>query len=105
MVELRSELEEQMLMNLDKKRWAEGLQPVDYEKQQVSSCETLENMIKLSKNYSERIKEENTKTEEEVAVANTGKIDPKNHLTQAASDLLDSNILQCMTTMVATIVF
>jgi 26S proteasome regulatory subunit N11 len=62
-------------------------------------------MVKLSKSYAERIIEENTKTEEEVQVANTGKIDPKNHLIQAATDLLDSNILQSMTTMLDTIVF
>jgi 26S proteasome regulatory subunit N11 len=62
-------------------------------------------MVKLSKDYAERIKEENTKTEEEVMVANTGKVDPKNHLSQAATDLLDSNILQSMTTMLDTIVF
>jgi hypothetical protein len=29
-------------MNLDKKVWAEGLKPTDYDKQTTHSCETLE---------------------------------------------------------------
>ena len=37
-------------------------------------------MVKLSKDYNERVIQEEGKTAEELVVANVGKIDPKRHL-------------------------
>ena len=62
-------------------------------------------MVKLSKDYNERVKEEEGKTPEEVLVANVGKIDPKRHLENDLNDLMASNIVQCLGTMLSTVVF
>ena len=62
-------------------------------------------MVKHSKNYNERVKEEAGKTEEETMIANVGKVDPKRHLANSVQDLMSDNILQVLGTMLATVVF
>ncbi len=62
-------------------------------------------MLKLSKDYNERVQEEEGKTAEERIVANVGKIDPKRHLESDVATLMASNIVQCLGAMLDTIVF
>jgi len=62
-------------------------------------------MLKLSKDYNERVQEEEGKTAEERIVANVGKIDPKRHLESDVAALMASNIVQCLGAMLDTIVF
>ena len=62
-------------------------------------------MAKHSKNYNDRVKEEEGQTAEEVLVANVGKIDPKRHLESDLNELMADNILQVLGTMLATVVF
>jgi 26S proteasome regulatory subunit N11 len=101
----KNDLEEQMLMNLHKKDWTHGLKIQRYEDQQKYSEKMLEEMARLSKDYSARVKEEEGKTQEEVEVMNVGKIDPKRHLENNVQDLMASAILQCLGTMIDTVVF
>lgn len=101
----KNDLEEQMLMNLHKKDWTHGLQIQRYEDQQKYSEKMLDEMARLSKDYSARVKEEEGKTLEEVEVMNVGKIDPKRHLESNVQDLMASAILQCLGTMIDTVVF
>ena len=62
-------------------------------------------MVKLSKDYNERVLQEEGKTAEELVVANVGKIDPKRHLESHIADLMSDNIVQCLGTMLCTVVF
>ena len=62
-------------------------------------------MLKLSKDYNERVKEEEGKTAEQLLVGNVGKIDPKRHLDSDVATLMASNIVQCLGAMLDTIVF
>lgn len=62
-------------------------------------------MLQLTKDYNERIKEEEQKTAEELIVANVGKVDPKKHLENDAHELMAMNTVQCLGTMLNTIVF
>lgn len=101
----KNDLEEQMLMNLHKKDWTAGLQIQKYEDQKKYSEEVLDKMSKLSKEYCTRVKEEEGKTQEEVEVMNVGKVDPKKHLESDVHDLMASSILQCLGTMIDTVVF
>lgn len=101
----KNDLEEQMLMNLHKKDWTNGLLLKRFEDQQKSSENVLETMVRLSKDYIARVKEEEGKTPEEVEVLNVGKIDPKKHLESDLHDLMASSILQCLGTMINTVVF
>ena len=45
------------------------------------------------------------KTPEELAILHVGKIDPKRHLEQHVNDLMASNIVQSLGTMLDTVVF
>lgn len=101
----KNELEEQMLMNLHKQRWTDGLKLKSFEKHSESNAEIMEKLVKLTSDYNDRVKEEEDKTAEEVVVANVGKIDPKQHLETNIRELMDSNILQTMCTMLDTVVF
>ena len=101
----KNELEEQMLTNLYKKTWAEGLRTKRFEDHAKANDKVVKNMLQLTKDYNERVKEEEGKTPEEVLVANVGKIDPKRHLENDLNDLMASNIVQCLGTMFSTVVF
>lgn len=101
----KNDLEEQMLMNLHKQGWAMGLTTQKYEDHQTSNEDTIKTMLNLSKEYNERVQEEDGKTAQELAVANVGKIDPKRHLENHVADLMASNIVQSLGTMLSTVVF
>ncbi|CAM9209458.1 unnamed protein product [Chrysoparadoxa australica] len=102
----KNELEEQMLMNLNKRQqWAEGLILQRFEDHQGDNEKAISSMLHLSKGYNERVLEEEGKTAEEVAVLNVGKIDPKRHLEAHVSELMASNIVQCLGAMLDTVVF
>jgi 26S proteasome regulatory subunit N11 len=101
----KNELEEQMLMNLHKRNWTSGLSLEKFEDHQQSNENFVEKMLKLTKDYNERVQQEEGKTTEEILVDNVGKIDPKRHLEASVSDLMSSNIIQCLGTMLDTVVF
>jgi hypothetical protein len=94
----------------------------------------LSDMAHLSKNYCERVKEEEGRTPEEVwlywsigcvlswilfyvfvlyvrclydqmEVMNVGKVDPKRHLEADVTELLANSIVQCLGTMIDTVAF
>merc|ERR1711933_236824 len=101
----KNELEEQMLMNLHKRNWTSGLSISRFEHLQEKNEEVVEKMLKLTKDYNERVQEEEGKTSEQILVENVGKIDPKRHLESSVADLMSSNIIQCLGTMLDTVVF
>lgn len=101
----KNDLEEQMLMNLHKKDWTAGMYIQKYEMHQKNTEELMEEMAQLSKAYMARVKEEEGKTEEEIEVANVGKIDPKRHLDNDVNELMAKSIIQCLGTMIDTVVF
>lgn len=101
----KNDVEEQMLMNLHKKNWSSGLVLPKIETHQTSTLALLDNMSKLSKDYARRVKEEDGKNEEELYLLSVGKVDPKKHLENAVYDLISLNILQCLGTMIDTVVF
>lgn len=49
--------------------------------------------------------QEEGKTSEEVMVENVGKVDPKKHLEGCVADLMSANIIQCLGTMLDTVIF
>lgn len=101
----KNELEEQMLTNLYKQTWAAGLTTKEFERHDEQNLEHILTMAKHSKNYNDRVKSEEGKTQEQVLVANVGKVDPKRHLQTCVDDLMAENIIQVLGTMLATIVF
>ena len=92
-----------MLMNLHRKDWSSGLMIKNYQLSQKRCEQTLTDMAKLSKNYAEKVKEEEGKTPEEIEVMNVGKIDPRRHLESDVHDLMAESIIQCLGTMLSTV--
>jgi 26S proteasome regulatory subunit N11 len=101
----KNDLEEQMLMNLHRKDWTAGLLVKRFEEHQKIAETLLEDMARLSLEYSKRVKEEEKHSPEEIEIMNVGKVDPKRHLESDVSDLLSSCIVQCLGTMIDTVVF
>ena len=101
----KNELEEQMLMNLHKSNWATGLSVDKFEDHQKTSEDLVDKMLKLTKDYNERMQQEEGKSTEEILVENVGKVDPKRHLEASVNDLMSANIIQCLGTMLDTVVF
>lgn len=62
-------------------------------------------MLKLSKEYNQRVQEEEGKTVDELAVLNVGKVDPKRHLENDVSELMAANIVQSLGAMLDTVIF
>lgn len=101
----KNDLEEQMLMNLNKKDWTAGLLIQRFEEHQKQSELMLNGMTRLSKDYCKRIKEEEGKTAEEIEIMNVGKIDPRKHLDNDVNELMAAAVVQCLGTMIDTVVF
>merc|ERR1711881_193673 len=101
----KNKLEQQMLLNLHKKNWNDGLALANYEKQSCENEETVKAMIKLVKNYKTMVDEERTLSEDKLAIRHVGKINPKRHLEEKVEVLMSENITQCLTAMLSTVVF
>ena len=72
----KNDLEEQMLMNLHKKDWSQGLQTQPRGEHQAQIEKLLDAMKRSSsKGYVERVKQEEGLTAEEVAARNVGHVD------------------------------
>jgi len=101
----KNELEEQMLMNLNKRNWTSGLSVTKFEDHRDQTVATVDQMLQLTQAYHERIIEEQGKTAKQILVDNVGKLDPKRHLESAVADLMGNNLVQCLGTMLDTVVF
>merc|ERR1719152_861199 len=101
----KNELEEKMLMNLHRRTWSRGLELVEFGKVTSGNESGLEDLVKYADGYKKRIDDEETKTAEELLVSTVGKIEPKKRLEAGVRDMLVYNIVQCLGTMLATVVF
>ncbi|KAF1315290.1 26s proteasome non-atpase regulatory subunit 14, partial [Globisporangium splendens] len=101
----KNELEEQMLMNLHKNTWSDGLVLTKFEDHAVENEKTVKAMLSLTEQYNKRVQEEEEKTPEELEILNVGKLDPKKHLEGDVYDLMALNTVQCLGAMLDTIVF
>ena len=98
-------LEELMLLNLQKHTWTSGLRLTDFNQHTKHSSKCLEEFKELSTKYDEDVKEEGAVPLEKRVVARAGKMNSKRHLEQGAEKLMASNVVQCLGTMLDTIVF
>ncbi|KAI2659374.1 26S proteasome non-ATPase regulatory subunit 14 [Labeo rohita] len=95
----------QMLLNLHKKSWMEGLTLQDYSEHCKLNETIVKEMLELAKNYNKAVEEEDKMTPEQLAIKNVGKQDPKRHLEEHVDVLMTSNIVQCLAAMLDTVVF
>ena len=101
----KNELEIQMLSNLHKKQWTNGLKLEDFRAQTERNQKTVESMARMAKAYHELIKEENELDAEKFALANVGKINAKKRLEKDVEELMTSNIVQALGAMLDTVMF
>merc|ERR1712241_1207492 len=101
----KNELEQQMLMNLNKKSWSDGLTLRDYKDHCDLNQGTVNEMLTLAKNYDKALEEEEKMTTDQLAIKNVGKQDPKRHLEEKVDVLMTSNIVQCLGAMLDAVVF
>jgi len=73
----KNELEQRMLMNLNKKSWVDGLTLRDYNQHCNLNQQTVGEMLQLAKNYDKALEEEEKMTAEQLAIKNVGKLDPQ----------------------------
>jgi len=101
----KNELEQRMLMNLNKKSWVDGLTLRDYNQHCSLNQDTVGEMLKLAKDYDKALGDEEKMTPEQLAIKNVGKLDPKRHLEEKVDVLMTNNVVQLLGAMLDTIVF
>lgn len=101
----KNELEQKMLLNLHKKGWEDGMTLQHYGDHCNANQKTVEEMLKLAKEYKTAVEDEDTMTKEQLAIKNVGKQDPKRHLEEKVDLLMSSNIMQCLGAMLDTVIF
>merc|ERR1712039_1029933 len=101
----KNELEQRMLMNLNKKSWVDGLTLRDYNHHCNLNQQTVGEMLQLAKNYDKALEEEEKMTPSQLAIKNVGKLDPKRHLEEKVDVLMTNNVVQLLGAMLDTIVF
>jgi len=98
----KNDLEQKMLLNLYKKKWNEGLKLEKFDTHAEKNETKVKDMGKLAVEYAKWIEMEMKKTKTEMVVSTIGKVDPKKHLQQNVEDLMSSNIVQSLGTMIDT---
>jgi len=101
----KNELEQKMLLNLHKRKWLDGLRLDDFSKHAKTNEEVVESVTDLTAKYRQLIEDEMKYTEQELVVRNVGKVDPKKGLSTNVEQLLTNNILQCLGSMLDTVIF
>lgn len=93
----KTEKETDMLLNLHKKEWTSGLKLKNHDDHDCANLESSEKLIKVAKQYVERIQEEKTLTDDQLKTRYVGKQDPKKHLTETAERLIEDNNVAIIT--------
>ena len=101
----KNENEQKMLLNLNKTMWANSLKLREYTEQEKSNVEAIKNLEILTNQYNKWIKEETNKSTDEFVVSSVGKTNPKNRLAQEIDQNLNDNVMNCLGTMLNTVVF
>lgn len=101
----KNELEQQMLLNLHKKSWMDGMKLADHKEHCSHNEKTVQSMLELAKAYVKSVEEEDKMSPEQLAIKNVGKQDPKRHIEEQVDVLMTSNISQCLGAMIDTVVF
>jgi len=101
----KNELEEKMLLNLNKSKWSEGLRMERFDAHGSHNEKVVTELKDLADRYEKAVEEEDRLTAKELAVKNVGRQDAKKHLEENVQSLMSSNIVQSLGAMLDTICF
>eukprot|EP00924_Labyrinthula_sp_SR-Ha-C_P015073 maker-scaffold_9-snap-gene-7.26-mRNA-1 protein AED:0.01 eAED:0.01 QI:111/1/1/1/1/1/3/929/315 len=102
-----NELETKLLSNIYTKSWTTSFtgEMKQFEHNSEQNKADIQRMVRLAKQFNERLKQEEEKTKDEVDLENVGKVDPKKHLEDIVDNLLTENIDQSLSIGVNTMIF
>jgi len=100
----KNELEQKMLLNLNKKNWTHGLTLKNYDEHTEENEQMMKKMLSLAEQYNKSVIEETTMTEDQLKTRHVGKQDPKRHLQESVEQNMDSNIVQCLSAMLDNVI-
>lgn len=101
----KNEFEQRMLSNLNKQSWTNSLKVTDFATQEAQNLDRLTQLEKLTGHYSKWIKQESSMKREEFVVSQTGKLNPKKRLEEEIEETMNSNVIDCLGTMLNTVCF
>ena len=101
----KNELEEKMLLNLDKPRWSDGLKVRNFTEHRKGNEKVVGEMRDLAGKYQKAVQEEAELTKREIVVKAAGRTDAKKRLSENANDLMAKNITQQLGAMLDTVCF
>ncbi|KAG9235603.1 26S proteasome regulatory subunit [Amylocarpus encephaloides] len=96
----KNALEENMLMNLHKHVWTEGLEMNDFRVEADRNKERFQKLVGLADGYEKRVKEETELTKDQLKTRYVGKVDPKKHLEDVGQQLIEDNIVSVSRQMI-----
>jgi 26S proteasome regulatory subunit N11 len=99
------DLEQKMLLNLNKQSWMESLHLENFTVHCQHNEEAVSQMLKLARLYKKSLEDEEGMTDEQKAIKNVGKQDPKRHLNETVNKMLSDNIVQNLASMMDTASF
>lgn len=101
----KSEFEQRMLANLNKRNWTNYLKLSDFADQHTANIDKIKEFSKLTTQYNKWIKEETKMDKKDFVVYQVGKVNPKKHLHAEIDETLNSNVTNCLGSMLNTVVF
>lgn len=101
----KNALEEQMLLNLHKKRWTDALLLEKWGARAESNAAQMAALAELAERYGKAVAEEATLSAEAAALANVGRQDAKKRLEAGVHMLMADNIIQTLGAMIDVVVF
>lgn len=101
----KNDLETKMLLNLHKSKWDSGFKPQNARHHNQDNLKKLDEINKLSGKYADWIENEINKTTKEINLSSVGKFNPKDHLESTVNQIYQSNMNQCLTSMLNNLTF
>ncbi|KAJ2157460.1 multicatalytic endopeptidase [Coemansia sp. RSA 552] len=96
----KNQLEEKMLLNLNKKQWSHGLALDSFGSHCSGNQVAVGKMLRLAESYTKSVQEEQKLTAEQLKTRHVGKQDPKRHLEATVVEVMGNNIVQALGTAV-----
>ena len=99
----KNEIDERMLLNLQKKKWTDSLQ-VESAERKEENVASIEECIKLVKQYNQNIQNESLDPKQR-ELQSVGKIDPKKHLQRRVDGTITNNIVDSLGVLMNSVIF